>query len=162
MGTEYKFLPKLELSHIKNILPVVKKAMTAGLNEREIGVLLGYLGKNPRKGLARIEKECENSTEAVKLALKLANSYLVSKLYEVAVGAKYEESISNYNGDGSPSGRRQIKRVLQPEVGAVKLLVKNQLSNLFDESPTANNNSISDSKEPVSINQLTEALKETK
>jgi len=89
---------------IEKALPVVLKAVAAGLNEREIGILLGYLGENPQKTLVKIEKKCPG--DPVKIALKMANSYLVSKLYQAAT--KNES-----------------------EVSLVKLLVKNQLSSLF-------------------------------
>lgn len=166
MDNNPKVETKFETIHIRNSLPVIQKAVTAGLNEREIGVLLGYLGNNPRKNLAKIEKECSNSTEAIKLALKMANSYLVSKLYQVAVGAKCREEVNDYvtmpktDAEGKPytvcleNKRKVTNKIMQPEVGAVKLLVKNQLPNLFREVISDNRSEKVEKEDLANLNDL--------
>jgi len=99
---------KTSLSYVKYTLPVVQQALSLDMNEREIGIIIGFLGDKPLKQLRKIEKSCKSCEEAIRLALKLASANLVSKLYEIAAGSKYE-------------------------VSAVKLLVHNQLPELFSD-----------------------------
>ena len=165
---------KFETIHIKNSLPVMKKAVEEGLNEREIGVLLGYLGNNPRKNLAKIEKECSNPAEAIKLALKMANSYLVLKLYQVAVGSRCREEVNDYitmpKTDSAGNSytvclenkRKVTNKVMQPEVGAVKLLVKNQLPNLFREIIAENRTERIEKDDSTNLNDLVGELTDGK
>mgnify|MGYP001574487396 CR=1 FL=1 len=133
----------IESLKIRQTLPIVQKAISIGLNDREIGVLLGYLGERPHKQFSRIRKSCETDEEAIKLTLKLANSHLVSKLYQLATGAKSEKttidyiSTPKYGADGKVEIVEKIgkktteKTITHPEESAVKLLVHIQLPELF-------------------------------
>lgn len=135
---------KLPLEHIKAILPVIQNAAAVGLNESDIGVLLGYLGENTKTWFEKIKKQYPEAKEAWEIGKQLADIHLVSKIYQAATG--YESSdddieykyVPDYSADGMIRGvkpveqskRTKIKRY-KPDMDAAKLLVYNRLADYF-------------------------------
>lgn len=135
---------KLPLEHIKAILPVIQNAAAVGLNESDIGVLLGYLGENTQSWFKKIKKQYPEAKEAWEIGKQLADIHLVSKIYQAATG--YESSdddieykyVPDYSADGMIRGvkpveqskKTKIKRY-KPDMEAAKLLVYNRLADYF-------------------------------
>lgn len=131
---------------IKSTLPVVQQAIAVGLNEREMGIVLGFLGDDPQKQYSKITKDCTSDKEAISLVLTLANANLVAQLYKLAVGTTEIETVFDqfntpkYDKEGNviiisnETKKRNREVIKPPDVSAVKLLVHNQLPELFSNT----------------------------
>jgi len=94
MGQNKTHLYQLALRSRFNadLLPAIQNLTSLGCSESDIGVILGYSGKNPREWLAGLKKRNIDVAEACALGKKMARIALVARAFQAAVGYDYTET----------------------------------------------------------------------
>jgi len=152
---ERKFCLPERTQYDANWLPVIQNLSALGFPAADIGMILGYSGKNARDFIKNLRKNYPDVAEAIRTGVKMANSFLVAQMYKSACGYDYDEVDFKYthNEDGSIknkietggkkkrySGSPQLAMFLaankMPEsfVNRLEISKKSNL-NLFEEVP---------------------------
>ena len=108
--------------YIKQFIPIIQNAAMIGLNESEIGILLGYTGGDAEKWFRKMRRANEDLKEAWKIGVRIASANLVTSLYKMATGYEYDERLK----DGTIR-----TRYVRPDLEALKLLLFNILPEQF-------------------------------
>jgi len=99
--TKTKELAKLDTS----LIPIIKNISAMGLTQADIGIILGYCGKDPKSWFQRISKKFPDIQQAWEAGKGIADTELVVKAFQRAVGYDYEEEEVEYissTKDGIP------------------------------------------------------------
>ena len=133
------------------LLPVIKNLAAKGLTEADIGMIIGYTGRNPGKFLAKLSEECPDVLIALQAGKRLADTELVTTAFETATGYSYKEQIKEYvyddvvNEAGEPTGERikilvkqkDSKKHMRPDASVLKMLLMSRLPDYFTDSKKA-------------------------
>jgi hypothetical protein len=133
------------------LLPVIKGMAALGHSEADVGLVIGYTGRNPEKFFKQLCEEVPEAAEAYKVGTQLANTELVTRAWEVANGYKYKETVKEYifedelDNDGNPTGRRiktlvkekNYNRVRDADSSMLKMLLISRMPEHFTDSKKA-------------------------
>ena len=146
------FALRRNTGYVKELLPAIQNLTSLGYSESDIGVLLGYMGKNKRAWLNNLKHKYPDVKKAVENGLALANAQLVSSLYDAATGYDYQEETVDYkmvqdkdNPDRTKEikiGKHERKKHKAGEVRAAMFLLINRLPHLFKNSIEVNKKEI--------------------
>jgi len=127
-------------------LPVIQNLSGLGLNESDIGVILGYVGKNPRDWLNNLKKNHPEVKDAWELGRQIADVQLVTKAFLAATGYDYVQKktklkpVTKYDGDGKEytkwieAEREEIQKHVKADPAVLKFLLCNRLPEFFSET----------------------------
>lgn len=101
-------LPK-GVGYDANFLPIIQNLSALGYPAADIGMILGYAGKDARQFIKNLSKNYSDMAEAIKIGNSMANSYLVAQMFKSAVGYDYDEEDFKYthNEDGTVKNKIQ-------------------------------------------------------
>jgi hypothetical protein len=128
--------------------PVIQNLVAIGCSETDIGLILGYAGKDIRSFLANRKRTDPAVKEACEMGKHLAKIIIVKSLMKVALGYEYTEIDETHrllpNGKlGTfPVERKVKRRYAKPDVKALELLAYNLLQDDFKRKMEVENKSV--------------------
>jgi len=117
----------------KKLLPVIQNLIGLGFSESDIGVILGYGGKEPKKYLKDLKKRYPEVRDACRVGKQIADIQLVVRAYQAALGGEYEEEERIYDGNGNLRETRIRKRLIKPDKSVLIKLLESRMPDLFGE-----------------------------
>lgn len=159
-------MPRPRKSLNKELSLVVKDLIEQGQSIADIGIILGCLGKDAKKWLADLKKECTTIDEFLEIASKRADIALVAAAVEAATGYDYEEKDTEYikvmkgyeaNDKAKPvladveKGHKIKRRHAKKNDTLLKFILKNRLPEYFQDVSKVEVN-----KKTIEIKQITE------
>jgi len=126
-------------------LPVIQNLTALGLNESDIGVILGYTGKNARDWLNNLKKNHPEVKDAWELGKRIADVQLVTKAFLAATGYDYKQekvkykAVTKYDGDKPytdwiETEREEVLKHAKSDPAVLKFLLCNRLPEFFSET----------------------------
>jgi len=73
------------------LLPIVQNLVASGMTESDIGVIVGFQGKNSDDWLNELKRHHPEVVDAYKAGRQIADSIQVAQMYKSAIGYDYEE-----------------------------------------------------------------------
>lgn len=83
-------LPKGTLYNAAH-LPVIQNLTALGFPAADIGMILGYAGKDARQFIKNLKKNHLDVAKAIRIGNEMANAALVAKMFQSAIGYDFEE-----------------------------------------------------------------------
>lgn len=144
------------------LLPVIKNLAAKGLNESDIGMIIGYTGRNPGKFLQNLKEEYPDVAIALGIGKNLADTELVTTAFETAVGYDFKETVKEYkyvdveDADGNVTGRekvlvkeKKIKKHMKPDASVLKMLLMSRMPDYFTDTKKAQDIDPMDGRDPT-------------
>lgn len=78
------------------LLPVIQNLATLGKSEADVGMIIGYAGRKPKKFIEQLKKQFPDVAIALEVGRQLADTELVTTAFEAATGYKYVEEVKTY------------------------------------------------------------------
>jgi len=130
------------------LLPVIQNLATLGKSEADIGVIIGYTGRKPKKFIEQLKKDCPDVAIALEVGRRLADIELVTTAFEAATGYDYTEETKDYKivhvvneetGEVVGEERRLIKhkkmkKHQRPDSAILRMLLLSRLPDYFIDS----------------------------
>jgi len=124
------------------LLPVIQNLTAEGRSLADIGMLIGYSGKNPAAWLRYVKNKYPEVADAIESGAKLADTKLIVTAFDSAIGYDAEESDTEYvvvpKIDGSfryEEKSRKIKRKhIKPDTSLLFKLLCNRLPEYFQDT----------------------------
>ncbi len=140
--TKSKYQIKKRTPFNDALLPVIQNLTAEGKSLADIGMLLGYAGKNPTAWLRYIKNKYPEVADAMKVGAQLADTKLIVTAFDAATGYDIEETDTEYvvipKIDGSnrhEEKNRKIKRKhIRPDTGLLFKLLCNRLPEYFSDT----------------------------
>lgn len=131
-----------------SLLPVIKGMAALGHNEADVGLVIGFTGRNPEKFFKGLCEKYPEVKDAYEVGKQLADTELVTTAWEVATGYKYTEQVKEYiyedvlDDEGEPTGERvkvlnkekTYKRHTKPDTSILKMLLISRMPKQFTDS----------------------------
>lgn len=133
----------------EELLPAIQNLVALGYTETEIGLILGYSGKNKRWLLSNGKRDNPEIKKACEMGLSMAKANVVKSMVRAAIGYKYEEVEEEYkrlpNGQmgTEPVSKKVRKKYSKPDTKALELLAYNLLSDDFKRKIQVENKTVS-------------------
>lgn len=86
-----KFTLPLRTRFDMALLPIVQNLVAAGMTESDIGVIVGFQGKNSDDWLNELKRKHPEVMDAYHAGRQIADSIQVAEMYRSAIGYDYEE-----------------------------------------------------------------------
>lgn len=133
------------------LVPVIKELAAFGMSEADVGLIIGFSGRNPEKFFKELAEKHPEVADAYEVGKQLADTELVTTAWEVANGYNFKEQVKEYHfeeeldAEGEPTGRRikvlvkqkDYKRHTKPDSGMLKMLLISRLPQYFTDSKSA-------------------------
>ena len=120
------------------LLPAISNLVGLGMSESDIGIIVGYSGKNPREWLAGLKKRNQDVKEACEVGKKMANVALVSRAWQLAVeGYDYLEEETTYkivDGERVETDFKTKKKPVKPNTALLQILLRSRLPEDFSQT----------------------------
>jgi hypothetical protein len=130
------------------LLPVIQNLATLGKSEADIGMIIGYAGRKPKKFIEQLKKQYPDVAIALEVGRRLADIELVTTAFEAAVGYDYVEETKDYKivhivneetGEVTGEKRRLIKHKVskkhqRPDSAILRMLLLSRLPDYFIDS----------------------------
>lgn len=97
-----------------NFLPVIQNLTAMGMTESDIGVIVGYQGKNAHDWVNELKKNHPEVKDAAQIGKMIADSFLVAQMYKSACGYEYVEEEWKLDEDTQEMVKVKEKVVHQP------------------------------------------------
>lgn len=152
---ERKFVLPKHTRFDTNMLPVVQNLTAMGLTERDIGVIVGFQGKNSNDWLNELKRHNIDVKEACRIGKQMADGMLVAQMYKTAIGYEYEEVEEDYKTIQDPSDPDKTKTVKVGEKRKIKHQPGNPQMQMFiavNHMPEFYKNRIETTKKGFMIN----------
>ena len=144
------------------LLPVIKNLAAKGLNESDIGMIIGYTGRNPGKFLQNLKDEYPDVAIALGIGKNLADTELVTTAFETAVGYDFKETTKEYkyvdveDAEGNVTGRekvlvkeKKIKKHMKSDASVLKMLLMSRMPDYFTDTKKAQDVDPMDGRDPT-------------
>ena len=102
----------------KNLLPLIQNLSAEGRSEADIGIVLGYAGKDPAQWLKDLKRNHPEVRDAWEAGRQLADLKLVQTAFEVATGYDFTETEESF---------RQIEKMVDGELKIVEIPVGSKI-----------------------------------
>ena len=113
------------------LLPAITNLVALGMSESDIGIIVGYSGKNPREWLAGLKKRNQDVKIACDIGKKMANVALVARAFQLAMaGYEYIET-EEISKDGKIIETKVKKKHAKPNVALLQTLLRSRLPEDF-------------------------------
>lgn len=129
------------------LLPIIKNLASKGLTEADIGMIIGYTGRNPGKFLTQLSEKYPDVAIALQVGKDLADTELVTTAFETATGYDFNETMKEYkyvdveDADGNITGRekvlvkeKKIKKHMKPDASVLKMLLMSRMPDYFTDT----------------------------
>lgn len=130
------------------LLPVIQNLAALGKSEADVGMIIGYAGRKPKKFIERLKKDCPDVAIALEVGRRLADIELVTTAFEAAIGYEYVEETKDYKivrtvneetGEVTSEERRLIKHKIskkhqRPDASILRMLLLSRLPDYFIDS----------------------------
>ena len=120
------------------LLPAIQSLVSLGYSEADIGIILGYSGKNPREFIKGLKKRRVDVKEACDLGREAANIALVSRAWQLAVeGYDYLEEETTYkivDGKRVEADFKTKKKSVKPNTALLQTLLRSRLPQDFSQT----------------------------
>lgn len=124
------------------LLPVIQNLTAEGKSLADIGMLLGYAGKNPAAWLKYVRNKYPEVADAMKVGTQLADTKLIVTAFDAATGYDIEEvdieyvTINQINGDTrhQEKSRKTKRKHVKPDTGLLFKLLCNRLPEYFSDT----------------------------
>lgn len=130
------------------LLPVIQSLAALGKSESDIGMIIGYSGRKPKKFIEQLKKDCPDVAIALEVGRRLADIELVTTAFEAATGYEYVEETKDYKivhivneetGEVVREEKRLIKHKVskkhqRPDSAVLKMLLLSRLPDYFIDS----------------------------
>ena len=127
----------------KKLLPVIQNLIGLGFTESDIGVILGYGGKDPKKYLKDLKKRYPDVRKACEIGKQIADIQLVTVAYKAALGGEYEEEEKIYDSNNNLKQTRVHKKLIKPDKCVLIKLLESRMPSLFGEVKRTERRSVS-------------------
>jgi len=115
------------------LLPAITNLVGLGCSEADIGLILGYAGKDARQWIKGLKKRNMDVRDACELGKRMANVALVSRAWQLAVeGYNYEETEETYK-DGKLVETKIKKKHNKPNTALLQTLLRSRLPQDFSQ-----------------------------
>lgn len=139
--TKTKYQIKKRTPFNDSLLPVIQNLTAEGRSLADIGMLLGYSGKNPAAWLRYVKNKYPDVADAMKVGSQLADTKLIVTAFDAATGYDIEETDTEYVVINQLDGNkrydeksRKIKRKhIKPDTGLLFRLLCNRLPEYFQD-----------------------------
>jgi hypothetical protein len=142
---KYTIKKRTPFSH--DLLPVIESLMAEGRSIADIGMMLGYAGKDPKQWVNYLKKTHPEVKDALDAGSKMADCKLVTTAFDVACGYDVEETTVDYKAIPEPEEKgkkrkykyieekRKVKTVhVQPKESLLFRLLCNRLPEYFSDT----------------------------
>lgn len=132
------------------LLPIIKNLAAKGLTEADIGMIIGYTGRNPGKFLTELSEKYPDVAIALQVGKNLADTELVTTAFETAIGYRYVEETKEYkyvdveDADGNVTGREKVlvkskrtPKIQRADASVLKMLLMSRLPDQFTDTKKA-------------------------
>ena len=109
--TEKFSIEKRQKVEIEPLLPVIQNLTAQGYNLADIGMILGYSGKDKKNWLWRLKENHPEIQEAIEAGKNLADVELVKTAFKEATGYTIEEVETNYKAFPDPDNPTKVRWV---------------------------------------------------
>lgn len=119
-----------------SLIPVITGLSALNFTQADIGIMLGYAGKNPKSWFQRLKSKCPSIEAAYQAGKDMADTALVVSATRAAMGYEYEEvtTTTKTDADGKKETTiRRIPKIKHPDVAMLKFLLVNRLPEFFQE-----------------------------
>lgn len=111
MPTTKYSIEKRQKINIEPLLPVIQNLTTQGHSLADIGMILGYSGKDPKSWLANLKKNKPEIQKAIEIGKSLADVELVRTAFKEATGYTIQEIQTEYKAVQDPANPDKTKWV---------------------------------------------------
>lgn len=116
------------------LLPAITNLVRLGCSEADIGVILGYSGKDAREWIKGLKKRNMDVRDACELGKQMANIALVSRAFQLAMtGYEYVETEETYKA-GVLIETKTKKKHTKPNVALLQTLLRSRLPQDFSQT----------------------------
>jgi hypothetical protein len=144
------------------LIPVIRNLASLGIKESDIGMIIGYSGRDAKKFINDIKKNHPDVEHAFSIGAKIADTEIVTTAYEMATGYNFTEEVKEWvfedelDDDGEPTGNRvkvlkkvrKYKKHQKPDSTILKMLL---LSRFPDQFIDSKNSLISSPIDPANV-----------
>lgn len=120
------------------LLPAIQNLTGLGCSEADIGIILGYAGKDAREWIKGLKKRNIDVRDACELGKRMANIALVSRAWQLAVeGYDYLEEETTYeivDGERIETDFKTKKKSVKPNPGLLQVLLRSRLPQDFSQT----------------------------
>lgn len=127
MPSKYALPPGTQLD--VRFLPVIQNLTALGLSELDIGIILGYGGRDPGKWINNLKLHHEDIKEAASRGKKMALAQLCSAMFKAAQGYNYVETREEDGPKGHTDGK--YKKHIAPNAQLAMFLATNLMPDVF-------------------------------
>lgn len=129
-----------------NLLPVIQNLTAAGHNLSDIGMLLGYAGKNPAAWMSFLKNKHPEVANAVEAGARMADTKLIVTAFDAATGYDVEEidieyvNVPTIDGKGLDKikyierSRKVKQKHIRPDTSLLFKLLCNRLPEYFSDT----------------------------
>lgn len=129
---------------IEPLLPVIQNLTSQGYNLSDIGMLLGFSGKDPKSWIWRLKENYPEIRQAIEAGKGLVNVELVKTAFKEAVGYWIDEEETEYKRFQKPNDPTKVEwiaikkkkkpKYIQPNVILLWKLMCSRLPDLFQDT----------------------------
>jgi hypothetical protein len=129
-------------TNLQAICPVITNLSREGRTLSDIGMIIGYTGKDAKEWMKRLKRKYPDIEKAWEAGRDLADTQLVIKAYQRAVGYEYIETEEEWKetdklGNKLPNpictSKTVKKKNRAPDVSMLKFLLINRLPEYFQD-----------------------------
>lgn len=140
--TKTKYQIKKRTPFNDALLPVIQNLTAEGKSLADIGMLLGYAGKNPAAWLRYVKNKYPEVADAMKVGTQLADTKLIVTAFDAATGYDIEEVDIEYivtpridgTNNYSEKSRKTKRKHVKPDTGLLFKLLCNRLPEYFSDT----------------------------
>ena len=109
--TEKFEIEKFSKVKVEPLLPIIQNLTAQGYNLADIGMILGYSGKDPKSWIWRLKENHPEIQEAIEAGKNLADVELVKTAFKEATGYTIEEVETYYKAFPDPNNPTKVRWV---------------------------------------------------
>lgn len=139
LSEEKKELYKLPLHHKfdPNLLPAIQNLKALRYKPGQIGMILGYAGKNSRDWIKNLSHNNSEVKNALEIGEEMSKSYLIEQAYKSGVGYEYVEEHDiqkeTLNRDGEVVTLHETKKIKKDRPPSSRMIMFLACSKMPDE-----------------------------
>ena len=122
------------------MIPTIQNLTALGLTQLDIGIILGYAGKDPSKWITNLKRNHPDVKDAAEQGKKMALAQLVSSMFKAAQGYTYTETRDEDGPKGHVDAR--YKKHVPPNANLAIFLACNLMSDVFKQKSEVETRSV--------------------